>query len=88
MKRTSMKRKSMEMTPMKRKSMERTPMKIGSTPIQFTSWIQLPKGKRVEGELCLLEVPEVIRCMLFCILEAVEVCWRCWRRCAVCYSVC
>jgi len=30
-----------------------------------------------------LEVPEVIRCVLLCILEAVEgrlCCWRCWRR--------
>jgi hypothetical protein len=26
----------------------------------------------VEGELCLLEVPEVMRCVLLCMLEAVE----------------
>src|SRR6266480_716740 len=30
----------------------------------------------VEGELCLLEVPEVKRCMLLCILEAVDN-WLC-----------
>ena len=26
----------------------------------------------VEGELCLLDVPEVIRCVLLCMLEAME----------------
>jgi hypothetical protein len=40
----------------------------------------------VKGGVCLLEaleVPEVIRCMLVCMLEALwrvgSVCWMCWR---------
>src|SRR6266480_248040 len=37
----------------------------------------------VEGELCLLEVSEAIRCMLFCMLEVMEMmrwhCSVCWR---------
>ena len=33
----------------------------------------------VDGELCLLAVLEVMRCMLLRILEAVEGCWR-YRR--------
>jgi hypothetical protein len=53
----------------------------------------------VEDELCLLEVLEaleVMRCVQFCVLEAVEVgsvYWRCWRSwrcrkwCAVCHSL-
>ena len=28
----------------------------------------------VEGELCLLEVPEAMRCVLLCTMEAVERC--------------
>ncbi len=46
----------------------------------------------VEGELCLLvvlEVLEAMRCLLLCILEAVEgwLCSMCRRLCAVCSSV-
>ena len=46
------------------------------------------KRETVEGALCLLEVlgvlemPDVMRCVLLCILEAVDVglsLWRCWK---------
>ena len=42
----------------------------------------------VEGGFSLLEVMEVMRCVLLCMLESVEVssvCWGCRRRCAMCY---
>jgi len=50
----------------------------------------------VERELYLLELLcmlEAMRCVLLCVLEAVEgdsvcwTCWRVWRRCALCYSL-
>ena len=34
--------------------------------------VLLPMLEAVEGELCLLEVPEVTRCVLLCILEVSE----------------
>src|SRR6266480_4668720 len=45
----------------------------------------------LEVGLCFLEVPNVIRCLLLCMLEAVEgrLCLlEVRRRCVVCYPVC
>jgi len=39
------------------------------------------------GRLCLLEAPEVMRGVLLCLLEVLR-CWKCRRKCALCYSAC
>jgi len=56
---------------------------FGSVCRRLWKWLCLREVLEV------LEVPEVMRCVLLCILEAVvgSLCWRCWGGCAVFGSV-
>ena len=56
---------------------------------EVTRFVLLCMLQAVEGGLCLLEVPEVIRCVLLYMPEVMRcvfsVCWRPWEMGAVCW---